>query len=418
MRDGLAELALRLRRGECPAGARVLKRNRVRSVAEIGDLLLKVWHEPRGEAERERRALDRARAIGLPVSEAVAGGEGWLALRFVPGREATREDLPALLELAARMHDRGMLHGDLHLGNLRIGAAGPLLLDLQRTLFLPRLPRWLRLRELGFLAFSLGDPLPSALEPARRWRARRARRHWRSRTRRCVEESSGFTRFEFTGATGFRRRAAPLEALERALGSAGQGEPLKRAERGGVWRSGGLVLKRFAGERETRAAWIAGNGLELRGIATGCPLAYAGRWLVMEDAGETLIDWVEREFARTPEPQRLELADALGALLARLHARGIYHADLKANNLCWSPGAPPRLLDYGRVRFLRRVSRRRRVKNLAQLNAALPDPVPNALRERALLRYARELGADSDLEGLRDEVVRLSLSRRHRWGGG
>ena len=52
--------------------------------------------------------------------------------------------------------------------------------------------------------------------------------------------------------------------------------------------------------------------------------------------------------------------------------------------MLWRPGAEPRLLDYGAVQFSARVPRRRRVKNLAQLNAALPDLVPAALREAAL----------------------------------
>jgi tRNA A-37 threonylcarbamoyl transferase component Bud32 len=178
------------------------------------------------------------------------------------------------------------------------------------------------------------------------------------------------------------------------------------------------VIKRFRSGRAARAAWVGGHGLEVRGIGTARALALAGPWLVMEDAGQTLIDWVEREFERASDDVRLELADALGGLLGRLHARGIYHADLKANNVCWAPGAEPRLLDYGRVRFPLWLSRRRRVKNLAQLNAALPDLVPNALRARALECYARETGAERGLERLQRDVVRASLRRRHRWGGG
>jgi tRNA A-37 threonylcarbamoyl transferase component Bud32 len=417
MRDVLEALAAALRRGEEPPGVRTLKRNRVRCIALAGPHLLKVWLTPRGEAERERAALERAAARGLPVSQVAGDGPGWLALRFAAGREATREDLPALLELGARMHDAGMLHGDFHLGNLRITDSGPLLLDLQRARFLPRVPRWMRRRELGFLAFSLGDPLPESLFPVRRWRTLRAQRHWRSRTRRCLEESSKFTRFTLDGAAGFRRRAVPVEPLLSALREVAHKEPVKRLPRSSLWRHAGLWLKLHRTSRQARAAWVGGCGLEARGIEIGRPLCFAGRWLVMEDAGQTLIDWVEREFECASQPVREGLADALGGLLARLHARGIYHADLKANNVCWTPGAPARLLDYGRVRFLWRVSRRRRVKNLAQLNAALPDLVPNPLRERALVRYLESV-AEPDPERLRRDVVRLSLRRRHRWAGG
>ena len=55
----------------------------------------------------------------------------------------------------------------------------------------------------------LGEPLPEALESCRFWRDLRAQRHWRSRTRRCLVESTGFTAFEH----GFRQRDSDPDAL-------------------------------------------------------------------------------------------------------------------------------------------------------------------------------------------------------------
>ena len=104
-------------------------------------------------------------------------------------------------------------------------------------------------------------------------------------------------------------------------------------------------------------------------------------------------------------------------MLADLHRRGIYHADLKANNFTWARGSAPRLLDYGRVHFGRRVSLGRRIKNLAQLNAALPDVLPGSLRERAFRRYVARAGFRGDTEELRRRVIELSLRRDHRWSG-
>ncbi len=138
----------------------------------------------------------------------------------------------------------------------------------------------------------------------------------------------------------------------------------------------------------------------------------------MEDGGPTVTDWVDGgDFARSGGPERAELARGLGSLVARLHRRGAYHADLKANNVLWRPGAAPRLLDYGAVRFSARVPRRRRVKNLAQLNAALPDLVPAALREAALATYLAESGYADEPARLRRDVVTASVRRRHRWSG-
>ncbi len=137
----------------------------------------------------------------------------------------------------------------------------------------------------------------------------------------------------------------------------------------------------------------------------------------MADGGATLSDWVDGEFTKSTEFERDELARALGSLLARLHRRGIYHADLKTNNVVWRPGEEPRLLDYGRVRFGARVSRRRRVKNLAQLNAALPDLVPARPRELALASYLAESETGDEPAALRRDVIAASVRRAHRWHG-
>jgi tRNA A-37 threonylcarbamoyl transferase component Bud32 len=413
----LTELAARLGRAELPEGVELLKRNPVRVVARSGEAIVKVWLRPSRTPAREVRALREAARRGVPVPELLDSGPDWIATRFVEARPALREDTPKILPVIERMHDAGMLHGDLHLGNLLMQGDQPVLLDLQRARFLPALPGILRSRELGYFAYSLGDPLPRSLEGVRFWRSWRAQRHWRSRTRRCVLESSGFTAFELAGQHGFRRREVEPEELRRALLELDGAETLKRAGGTSLYRSRGWIVKQYGAQRAARRAWINARGLEARGIETSPALAWAGPWLVMRDAGPTLIDWVEQHFEAAPETEQLEMAQALGTLLGTLHSRGIYHADLKANNLAWAPGVPPRLLDTDRVRFVIGISRRHRVKNLAQLNAALPDLVPNALRERALQVYTETCRFSGEVSQLRSAAIELSLRRAHRWSG-
>ena len=414
--EEIERIAATLRRGESAPGVELLKLSRVRVVARADDVFLKVFSRP-GAPRREARTLLEGERRGLPVPKLIGAGSDWIATRWIDACPVGRDDLPDVLRLVDRMHASGMLHRDLHAGNLLRTASGIVLTDLQRARFLPFVPGLLRRRELGWLAFSLGEPLPRELAAVRFWRDLRAWTHWRSRTRRCLKESGSFTRFETAWGSGFRRRDADGATLTRVLDPSGHGEPLKVHPRGELCRSGPYILKRFPSRRTARRAWVHARGLEVRGIETGCALAWAGRWLVMEDAGPTVTDFVEGPFATAPEPERLELADRLADLLADLHRRGIYHADLKANNIALRPGSPPRLLDYGRVRFGWRVSRRRRIKNLAQLNAALPDTVPGSLRERALQRYVSKSGWRGDAGRLRRRVVALSLRRRHRWHG-
>jgi tRNA A-37 threonylcarbamoyl transferase component Bud32 len=414
----LARLAAELGAGATPFGVEVLKRNRARVTARAGDLVLKVYVERPETAAREARALGRAKALGIAVPELLASGPNWTASRWQDGaRRAARDDLALLLRDVGDAHRRGLLHGDLHLGNLLVRDGRVVFLDLQRARFLPWIPSVLRRRELGFLAYSLLEPLPAELEPVRFWRDRRAQRRWRSRTQRCLRESGGFLPFEHAGERGFRRRDADPGALSECLGALEGVTPFKTSKGGRLHRRGAWIAKRFPSAAAARRAWVGGNGLEARGIATGSPLAWAGRWLVMTDAGATLSDWVESDFAESTELERGELARALGRLVAALHRRGVYHADLKANNVVWRPGEEPRLLDYGRVRFGAKVSRRRRVKNLAQLNAALPDAVPARLRELALAEYLAESGYADEPVALRKDVIAASLRRGHRWTG-
>lgn len=415
--EAFAALAARLRAGETPEGSVPLRRNPVRATVRAGDALVKAWMRPSRQPKREARALLRARAAGLPVPELLGVGDDWLTTRWIDARPATRADLPAILAAIERMHAAGMLHGDLHVGNLLARADGIVLTDLQSARFLPWIPAWLRRRELGYLAFSLGEPFPRELAATRFWAWRRAHRHWRSRTRRCVVESGGFTAWQVDGARGFRRRDADPEALARALAARAATPPLKAHAGVALWRCDGIVVKQHASARAARAAWRAGNGLEARGIATARPLAWAGPLLWMQDAGTTLSDWVDSSWRDAGDATRAACGAALAELLAALHRRGVYHADLKANNVAWRPGEPPRLLDYARVRFGRRVGWRRRAKNLAQLNAALPDPVDGPWRERAFARYAAASDVAGDAAALRDRVVAESLRRRHRWSG-
>ena len=415
--EALEELADSLRRGETPRDVATLKVNPVRQVVRADDVVLKLFLNPQRRAARESRALEKAASRGVPVPELLASGPDWVATRWFGGRAATRADLSRILPAVEHMHEAGMLHGDLHLGNCLVDGEKLMLLDLQRSRFWPALPRVLRHWELGQLAYSLGEPLPESLQHLRFWQTYRAHRHWRSRTRRSLKESSRFTRFSALGLEGYRLREADTNALVRALETLDEAEPIWTRPGGQLYRSGPWVVKQHGDERSARAAWVAGHGLEARGIRTALPVACLGPWLVMEDAGPTVVEWAEASFAGANDSERSEMMQALSALLSDLHRRGIYHADMKACNITWRPGDPPRLLDYEKVRFGRRVPFRRRMKNLAQLNSALPDVIPNPLREQGLQRYLECSAFRGDVARLRREVIELSLSRQHRWRG-
>jgi hypothetical protein len=112
--------------------------------------------------------------------------------------------------------------------------------------------------------------------------------------------------------------------------------------------------------------------------------------------------------------------DALVRLLIDLHRRGIDHGDLQGTHVFLHPGArglEARLIDLEAVRFRTALSDERRIQALAELNASLPDGFPNGLRCRSWQRYSRALPWRRGEPRAREQVVRASLARRHRWSG-
>lgn len=117
--------------------------------------------EWRGLAWLARAGVPAPRALGLAhssagdallVSEALPGStlRERLAAR-APGRRAL---LASVADLVASLHRAGIVHGDLHPGNILIGPEGPVLLDLQRAARArPGGPR--QRRDLGLLDYSL-----------------------------------------------------------------------------------------------------------------------------------------------------------------------------------------------------------------------------------------------------------------------
>jgi tRNA A-37 threonylcarbamoyl transferase component Bud32 len=216
---------------------------------------------------------------------------------------------------------------------------------------------------------------------------------------------------------------AALEAHRRVAADASSPDALKRGGRSTVTRvavpgPGGTTCRLVVKETRVRgpldllknalrapravASWAGGNGLWHRHVDVAEPRALVVRgswplrresWIVMEDvaaAGERLDLRGLRLFGSRParpagREKRVEV-ERLGRLVGSLHARGIYHGDLKAVNLFVRErhGRPSFcLVDYDRVAFgSGPVAERRRWKNLAQLAASVGDYYSRADRLR------------------------------------
>jgi tRNA A-37 threonylcarbamoyl transferase component Bud32 len=230
--------------------------------------------EPLCCAELRRRGrlveavlVTRALAAAVPLRERLRG----LA-------ETERRGLvESLARVARRLHDEGLWHRDLHMGNVLTvldpdDGVRPVLVDVQkmRSLHVP-LPATLRARDLAMLGAGLADgPQPSrpsrlveayaaagrSPSDAARLQARidaagrrRALRRLQSRGRRCVKRSSGF-RVERSGPLRIYRRAdvdapALLAAIEAHRVRLESGEGPARS----LIRSRAVALSRLDGVR-------------------------------------------------------------------------------------------------------------------------------------------------------------------------
>ncbi len=204
--------------------------------------------------------------------------------------------------------------------------------------------------------------------------------------------------------------AAKLCAIEAVLA-----EPatvvLKESPRVTVARVGSgehqLVLKRF---RETTVldvleglvvgsgalrVWRAARLMDRAGFAVPEPVAAlehrrfgvvlrscaVARWV----AGTPLDDLWKTRRGRARRALTLAFAD----YLRRLHAAGLYPQDLRAANVVVTSEHPPRfvLVDLDRVRRYRRLSWRRRRKNVVQVHRSVGRGAPLAESLRFLRRY-------------------------------
>lgn len=467
-------------------GASILKRNPKRAVyrveGPIGPLVVKV-HSLRGGAERlgarlfgtrARREIETARAIasaGVRTPEAVAlledPGAGiaasavraidgaaalgpYLEQRFRPrdGRGAEKRSwLARAVGLLAALHRAGFDHRDFHGGNLLVDAGGELfVIDLHRVARgAPSRRR--RLRAIADLVHTLRfalDPSDDAFAIAEYARvanrpdlagasslaelraviARRERKRVRSRSKRCLVESSAFSRVATGGCRGFRRRdrdeAEIFAAIAAATEQIESGGPLLRSisrrSSVAIGAAGGrrYAVKIYHGDgfkrlrgRATggrgKRAWRAAHALDVRGIAVARPVAWIqtpDRSILVTDEVEDAVPLHVLSFALGGDAsgRARRVARAVSDLVGDVFEAAVSVNDLSPKNvLVQDQGGRIRavLCDFDGVR-LRTTTPQRMIENLAQLNDLAPTVgatprllVLRRLKRRAAVRLGR-----------------------------
>lgn len=399
------------------------------------------------------------------LSEALGTG---LSAFDTPERLRDPSVVAQLARHTKTFHDVGLYHRDLHTGNFLWENGSLVLTDLHsasilRTLSLKKRlwnlthlfhsarAAWGEKEQREFLDVYFGGEdhalrrSTEFLQRIHRGMDHLQKRQWRSRTKRCLKNSTEFL-FEREGDLAvFHRKDFILDEIKTVVEShrnlvREKPEDLtKHSPRiiVSVTQRGDkkLAVKHFCYPRlrdrlkdllrrsKGRKAWIGGNGLKARGISSVPPLALVetSHWLGPRESFflmETLegSHELDRYVLQGLEDFRRKriFIKAFAGWLADLYNKKIYHKDMKTCNFLvvekqrsWDFY----LLDLEDVRFGQRVTERKLFKNLFQLNTSTPRIISQTDR----LRFAKEcLGRIPDIKNpkrLLRQVAQESLGR-------
>ncbi len=390
-------------------------------------------------------------------------------------RESQRKERIALLRKLGRfvgeVCSKGVYHRDAHVGNILVrGGSGMerefFLIDLDSVRCSRCLTPCKVRRTMAKLFFSLNEltapderqivldaararlqnDCPS-LETIESGSRRLARRQLSSRTRRCVKESSEFTINKAPGVKVFRRRDMSIDDMLQLILShkdarrARDHRLLKESRRAYVTRVAlrssryaktyivkeerygpplRFVLKLFRRSRSMQA-WLSGHGFIVRGIPTARPIALVQErlWFVPYRSyliTEYLPDTTNVEEQPAGHGEQLPgLLPALAEAVAGLFNRKVYHSDLSVKNVLAQRGEGGEwsfyFIDLDAVSFAKRLTVRRRAKNLAQLDDSLRGVFDGAEVVEFLDRVV-ELTGGEPVEGFLQLVREMSTKRR------
>ncbi|RLB07550.1 MAG: hypothetical protein DRG50_02480 [Deltaproteobacteria bacterium] len=449
-----------------PKGDLFLKRYKIRGLKER----LKYFFAP-SKAHREwvmaHLALRRGIPIPLPLAmgEARRGGvlkEAFLITQAispsVPLIELVREGgeknyIFRAARLIKKVHESGLFHQDLHAGNILVqkNEKNLYLIDLHRAMRVKGVSLDKRLWNLAQFFYSFRGRLSSedkeaflqlydegvdifkeefakALVKIKQMEEKIYRRHMKSRTKRCLKNSSGFFTLRRGGWQIYSKRGWKFEELLEMLE---KHKDILTAKKEGLIkddRRTAITLFEFMGKRicvkeyrykdpllkfkelirgsKARKGWLKGNGLVVRGVAGIAPLALLEhrKWhlpheaFFIVDSPPGYIE-LDRYMIRTSHLKnrikKRAFIEALADFMAELYRLKIAHRDLKTCNILvkeednkWEFG----LIDMDDVQLDKALSKKKLIRELVQMNTSTPLFIDMRERMRFLIRYLKLIG--------------------------
>ncbi len=426
---------------------------------------------PIGWMERVRRGFVKE---SYYLSEAIGSG---VSLIENSGRLGDCFPLVELARAVKKIHDAGLFHRDLHAGNFLWDGHFLFLTDLHSAKILKTLSLSQRLWNISLLFQSLRSTLKekdqsifmeayfeeeplhlrkkeALLQKTHFYMDRIQERHWRSRTKRCLKESTAFSIEKEKGSLYYHRRHLDLEHIKRVIKehlASFKERPsalVKHSPEVNVSilndEENSVCVKQFCyptfwsgfKEKFRRSkglkAWVAGNGLSARGILSLKCLAFVEKrdwmrlkqsFLLMEALGanQEVDQYISKGFGDFKEKRHF--INVFVRWLSNLHKRNLYHRDMKTCNISVSKSRETwdfYLLDLEDVRLNGKVSEKELFKNFLQLNTSTPKTITTTDRFRFFGAYLRLNPIVKDrksfLRRLIDESKRRELVYVAPWG--
>lgn len=396
--------------------------------------------KPLGWMERTRGGLVKE---SYYVSEAIGKG-----ISFIEEVAKSREPraIDQLAMTVRKFQDAGLFHQDLHAGNFLWEGNSLFLTDLHRAKIVKRLSRNQRLWNLAHLFHSLrsmwgeveqlqflahydergsndsqrSETLFQEIYPVM---DRLQKRQWRSRTKRCLKESTDFTLHTEKRVHYFHRRDFPLEHLKRVLEEhrdlVRKSSPslIKNSPEVSVSildnRGGKICLKQFRypnfwdrlKEHFRRSkgikSWVAANGMRARGLPSLKPLALVERksWMGLKESvlfmealaeDQEMDRYVLKGFGNFNKKRHF--IKTFARWLGSLHKMDLYHKDMKTCNILVAERGETwnfHLLDFEDILTDEKVNRKKLFRNFLQLNTSTPKIMTRSDRFRFFKEYLR-----------------------------
>ena len=284
-------------------------------------------------------------------------------------------------------------------------------------------------------------------------------KHWHNRNKRCLKNSSKFARLRIID--GAKREYVFIDRrfkYEEISGLIAQHDEMLANEPGRLFKQTGkrsiselrsssedIFIKGYRysvwnkilsliGIHPARKEWFAASGLNVRRVKTIELISLVEKrdlffnwvnesYVVMrkinaEPTNKFLMNNFSRRIKETGVLEsKIRFIRQFALAIKSLHQKGIFHHDLKSNNVLIKSPDLFHFIDLDRVSFNRETTLQERITNLAQLNAAVTDVITTSdrLRFYRFYSYGEEYLPWKDRKDIIKQVMQATARRRHFW---